>query len=276
MKKIATLAIMLIFATTLVYATFEIERPTASEYIKGVYVINGSAIDAVGADNCSNITVDYRISGGSTYTVIGYNTTGGAGSGSGEQTNITGNWSVSFSTYDVSDNGTYSVRARCLNSSNDVLATATEVAFNIDNGVPNTVTLVSPENEAIDKDGDVTFSYTAINATAMTLMVDGSAYSMSKSSETYTYTLSDMSGGYHTWYVVASDGLNFTQSSSTKVGITLSSGGLPLDANGQPVMATTATTVPGGKIGGVVKQLIELPFKIIGAVIQPLINMLKG
>lgn len=268
MKKIIIeilVSLITILMAGIGYGAAGIDKPDTDEYVKGTYYINGTP-SALG-NNITNITLDYRISGAGTYTLIGYNMS---------DNNITSNWNYStgFNTIPLKDDTTYSLRARYGNASG-VLETATEVQFKVDNTIP-VLTSLLPSDGSEDSDGSVDFSLTCANASLATLYIESIPYTMAESSDACTLTVSSLRNSLQSWYIVGSDGLNTTTSSTNKVEIR--KGGGVIIQNGQVTTGATQITTTAQKstgINGLLNDIIQLPVKLLTAIFNIIGSIFK-
>lgn len=204
-RTIVLLALMAVLVTGTVMAALSIDEPDTNDYVNtATYIINGTpwAGDDNIDGNCTNITLDYRVSGGSTYTYIGANTS---------VTNITANWRVLFDTMALKDDTTYSLRARCINDSNSVvLETGTEVTFKVDNTAPVCTHSQSSRETYNPKQ---TWTVTGTNSSSATIKFGGNDQEEmieTGSSEVYTWTGHLPESTYEPVRTVTSDGYNTT------------------------------------------------------------------
>lgn len=237
--KYIVFSLLILSFAGMVYGAFAIDRPDTNEYVHGAaYIINGTPwVGDAYSGNCTNVSLDYRVSGGSTYTYIGKNV-------SVDVDNITADWSVVFDTRALKDDTTYSLRARCINESNSVvLTTATEVTFKVDNTVPVVVT-PSPSTGTEQTDGSyVAFSITCTNSSSADLYLDNAKITMTESSDVCSYTMDWLTDGLHSWYVIASDGRNSTTSSTYNIRISKGGGYIPEEAQATSTGQTSNTAL---------------------------------
>lgn len=253
--------LMILLMAGIVYGAFGISQPAANEYVKGTYLINGTAWagDGVGG-NCTNVTADYRISGGSSYTYIGANKT---------SNNITGNWGVSgWDTRLLNDDTIYSLRARCINNTNAaVISTATEVQFYVDNSVPVFGT-PTPADASTGNARSNTISIACYNTSSATITIGGNLLNMAESSDVCTLT-QYFNVGTLSYSITASDGLNTTTSDTYTVGISESGGVSPAQLQQlnqqQPITTTTAASAKPSFVD-FIRAILSLPFKILNAI----------
>ena len=148
-------------------------------------------------------------------------------------------------TNELMDGSDWIFSGNCYNSTYDGTQgteTITATVFVVDNYVPSAPTSITPTS---DSDGSVAFSSTVVggNTTACTLFFVGinpgkADYVMTHSSNSCTYSLSNVPEGEYDYYVMASDGTNSSSSSITSLSVSVPSGG----GSGSSVPKSTKVT----------------------------------
>lgn len=133
-------------------------------------------------------------------------------------TDITAN--TTYDTIGLEDANNYIFNATCYNDTT-TWADDTNIAIVIDNTVPQTPSSLSPATDSVDKDGSVTFSSTVTgeNTTSCTLYFSegnpgASSYAMTHTSNTCSYSLTNIPEQTYKWYVIASDETNSSSASA--------------------------------------------------------------
>lgn len=134
--------------------------------------------------------------------------------------NLQGNRSINATLTDTTsyeDAIDWNVGGSCRNNSGASVLT-TNITLTVDNTAPTTPTSTVPQNRETDKDGSVTFTGTVTGTQTTNCFLNftginpGSAsYAMTHSANSCTTTLTGITDGLYTWFIVASDGLNLTQ-----------------------------------------------------------------
>lgn len=238
---------------------------TASTYFRG------SAINvSVNITACSS-NLDFNVTRGnltlSTGTPIGSVIFNGTQNGD----NVS-YMNFTLNTLSLSDDKSYTATVTLRNDSdNSAGGTCTKVLIP-DNTVP-VLTSGSPGDLYKDVDGDVGVGINCANTSSANLYIENNIYSsMTESSDVCNLSITMDSAGFHSWYVIASDGLNKTTSSTLKFEVR-KPGGYVLDEQGRLVVDTTGATVPTGSnnlggIGEFIRDILSIPVRIIQAILN--------
>lgn len=154
---------------------------------------------------------------------------------------------TTVNTEQLKDDTSYTFTMTMFNESSNadgILGTCERI-FIPDNTVP-VVSLSTPTDKSKDVDGLITFTYTCTNSSSANLYAEDSGgytqYAMSESSDTCTYSnLKLLTNGFHSHYIVGSDGLNTTTSATSTVEVRRPGG---------PGTAEVTTTTGGGALAG--------------------------
>ena len=129
------------------------------------------------------------------------------------------------------------------------------------------VTTIGSTNRTTRTQRNIQINVTAANATSATLYIDNQVVgtAMTESSDVFYYTKDFLSGGGHSWYVVATDGRNST--TGTTYTFSISVGGAILDNNGEVVIPNAEPTNNNSNMVGII---------VIALVIFWAVNQKKG
>jgi len=210
-KKIISLPLlimMLIGLAGIGYGACVFTSPGASEIIKGsTYQLNVSGITRQTLKNCS-VTATSALTGSTLPAIWAYNV-------SGEEDTYA---VATIDTNNLTDASDWVFAATCYNLTLEDSETCTSrTGVTIDNSIPVVASPTPSDTNKVTSGNDVAFSVTCTNATAAILFVEDTAYTMTESSDTCSYTIDKVSNGVSSWYVVATDGLNSTTSSTYTV-----------------------------------------------------------
>lgn len=149
---------------------------------------------------------------------------------------------TTISTVALDDDSTYTMTFTVKNVSQTTLTTCTR-NYVPDNTNP-ALTLVSPTNKQVVTTGKATFSYTCTDTLSATLLLENRAITMTESSDVCTATDVSLNNGINSWYIIASDGLNSTTSSTTQVEGRRAGGAIIEEDGSISSLDATTTIVP--------------------------------
>ncbi len=247
MKKLGLIALMALLMMGISYATITCTWEqsattvgTANTYIRDVetdglnITISGWTGDSSNATAAKILVSSGTISGGTVF-----NSTDGS-----NNTRI--NFSVN--TYALSDDTTYSFSVTVYNETGETLGTCAARNFIPDNTKP-VITGASPVTDTRStSDRNNVFSTTCTNTSSSTLYLEGTAYTMTESSDACSYTVPFMTDGSYPWYTTASDGLNST--TGTTITFVMSKGGGFIPGGGSASGTGTMAIGGNGLFGG--------------------------
>jgi len=202
-------ALMMILSSIMVLGAATMRAPLASGTVTGdAYVLNVSlAATDVEYTEC-NFTAYSTSTATTTATVID------------TVANTTTNQIVfegSFNSSTIQDSNDWVFGVSCVNDSTTLTKSVTGVT--VDNTEPTAASALSPADETIDEDGDVTFSATANDATTTgcTLVFSGinpgaPEYTMTYATTSCTISLTNIANQEYDWYVRTTDGTDTTNS----------------------------------------------------------------
>lgn len=195
---------------------------------------------------------------------------------SGAQTNRT-YFNFTVNTMALVDTTTYTFTVTIVNNTMAPLGTACTVALIPDNTVP-VVSLGSPSDGSTDTDGEVTIAYTCTNASSANIYLEDSGgytrYTMTESSDNCSYSATLLTNGLHSHYIVGSDGLNSTTSTTSTVEVRIP-GGYIYDEQGQIMIETAGSTTPI-KSKNAVTNIINTIFETIFGIFDKIFSAIKG
>lgn len=271
MKKIFLVSLMLIMTSLMVgtvygaiSCTFDQTATTVgteSTYLKGA--TQNLSVTLSGWTNDANSSVAIISAGATGCTISGVLTFNTSENINQSYMNTTVN------TLNMKDDTTCTFTMTIKNASapQSTLTTCTR-NFISDNTIPAT-TLTSPTDLTKDVDGTVTFTYACVNSSSAQVYYDGATgftnNAMTESSDVCTYNnVNLVTNGFHSWYIIASDGLNTTTSATTKVEVRRP-GGLILDEQGVDILTQEPQQ---NKLKEFVKAIISIPFRILDALFK--------
>jgi hypothetical protein len=194
---------LLLFVQSAVAATTFLYPNTTSKTVRGTIVANITSAYTDVVDNCT-MTITSATSGSAVATYILFNTT--------DTGSLNAATNSSVNTALLKDASDYVFAATCYNTSTTMTPTSITAAI-VDNTVP-VVSTPSPATNTREAVRSKTFSVACANATSATLYAFGGALTMTESSDVCSYTFDFVPTGIHNWYIIASDGLNSTTSST--------------------------------------------------------------
>lgn len=186
------------------------------------------------------------------------------------ETNISEKVNFSLDTTGLSDDTTVTFTLTVYNDTGTNVGSCTR-SYITDNTVP---VLTSPSPVDLTKNTSTSatqnFYYSCANTSSANLFVENKHYTMTESSDVCSATVNYLTNGFQSWYIVASDGLNFTTSATTQVEIR-KPGGLILDTQGNIISGTPGApaTAPTNTAG----RLLEPLRRLFMAIFQPILNM---
>ena len=218
------LNIVLLLVTTLLLVTLVASVSTV--------VINNPSASAVVGDNITlNATVTGDLSGtGANFTCIFYTKSASTANSSWTNVASVGNntagfagtnfTNTTFNSVGVEDAIDYIFNATCVNNSNTIGST-TRTGITITNTVPTAPSSMTPLTGTTSSNASIIFNATVIGrqTTACTLIFETinpgqKQYSMTHTGNVCTTTLSSVLDQTYSFFVMASDGLNYTNSST--------------------------------------------------------------
>jgi len=188
---------------------------TSSTYIRGTAQNLSISIVNAGYNTSKNVTsANISVNTGTITGALNFNTTKGTNS---SYLNTTVNTNA------LLDDTSYTFTMNMLNETGHSIGTCTR-AYNPDNSVP-VAALSTPASASKDVDGKGTFTYTCSNSSSAKILIDGNVATMAESSDSCTYVFKYFTNGVHSHYIIASDGLNTTTSSTSTIEIRKPGGG---------------------------------------------------
>lgn len=181
---------------------------TSSTYIRETQNLSVTITNPGEAEGKNATSAIISVNTGTITGALSFNTTAGTNNSYLNTTVIT---------FQLKDDTTYTFTMSVKNESQGEIATCNST-FIPDNTVP-VVSLTTPADLAEDTDGEVTFTYACTNSSSATLYIESTPYTMTESSDTCTYTGTWPSNGFHSHYIIGSDGLNSTTSTTSTVNI---------------------------------------------------------
>ena len=158
--------------------------------------------------NITRVTFQFSTDAGSSYTTFASNDSNAANG-------TMSNWTISFSTSNLSDTSAYLFRALAGNGTigNNTRATSLTVSVRVDNTIPQNPAFVQATNTVLSTDPS-TISVTAVNSSICTLRFGSNptSYNMTKSGNACTYSLKKnvVPDSTYDVQITSGDGLNQT------------------------------------------------------------------
>jgi len=247
-KYISILALLLVLSSmVMISAVVTLSAPTASSQITGQTVLF-NATNSTTFEQMENCTFYGSSANTANSSITSFGT--GTNSSIGNETII-----ALLNSSNFEDGNAYKVFASCWNVTADQ-ENSTNVTVIIDNGVPTTPSSLSPVASSTDADGTINFSATVDNpsTTACTLYFPNrtpgsTSYTMSYTGASCYYNLASIPEESFDYYIQASDGLNTTDSTTTRFNVYIegSSGFLFQGAGGT---GTQTSVISDSKILG--------------------------